>query len=178
MAGTLLIYHSPMRPIKTEYYKLHYKYYTQQEGGKKTFKTFKINIGFLITRRSHRNRREKVSSPSFLSWPPSIAHTLSHQITRYIVLDGIIILCCNIIILCDQHHTSGPSLIKTSLCAAYLYQQCVSKYITLKYTACYIIKIILNELCENACALNMEVQLFWKIMLIVIMLCAFVGKCN
>jgi len=27
---------------------------------------------------SHRNGTEKVGSPSFLSWPPSIAHTLSH----------------------------------------------------------------------------------------------------
>jgi len=45
---------------------------------KKTLKIFKINIGFLIIRSSHRNRREEVSSPSFLSWPPSVAHTLSH----------------------------------------------------------------------------------------------------
>jgi len=37
---------------------------------------------------SHRNRREEVSFPSFLSWSPSIAHTLSHYITWYIVLDG------------------------------------------------------------------------------------------
>jgi len=43
---------------------------------------------------SHRDRREEVSSPSFLSWPPSIAHTLSHWITRYIVLDGFTKLTC------------------------------------------------------------------------------------
>ena len=30
----------------------------------------------------------KVSIPSFLSWPPSIAHNLSHWIMRYIVQDG------------------------------------------------------------------------------------------
>ena len=30
----------------------------------------------------------KVSIPSFLSWPPSIAQTLSHWIMRYIVQDG------------------------------------------------------------------------------------------
>ena len=30
----------------------------------------------------------KVSIPSFLSWPPSIVHTLSHWIKRYIVQDG------------------------------------------------------------------------------------------
>ena len=54
---------------------------------KRTLKTFKINIGLLIMS-SHKDRREKVSFPSFLSWPPSIAHTLSQQITRYIVLDG------------------------------------------------------------------------------------------
>ena len=32
--------------------------------------------------------KRKVSIPSFLSWPPSIAHTLSHWIMRYIVQDG------------------------------------------------------------------------------------------
>jgi len=37
----------------------------------KTLTTFKINIGLLLIRSSHRNRRGKVSSPSFLSWPPS-----------------------------------------------------------------------------------------------------------
>jgi len=42
----------------------------------KTLKTFKISIELLII--SHRNRREEVSFPSFLSWPPSITHTLSH----------------------------------------------------------------------------------------------------
>jgi len=45
---------------------------------KQTLKTFKISIEILIIRISHRKRREEVSSPSFLSWPPSIAHTLSH----------------------------------------------------------------------------------------------------
>ena len=30
----------------------------------------------------------KVGIPSFLFWPPSIAHTLSHWIMRYIVQDG------------------------------------------------------------------------------------------
>ena len=30
----------------------------------------------------------KVSIPSFLSWPSSIAHTLSHWIMRYVVQDG------------------------------------------------------------------------------------------
>ena len=32
--------------------------------------------------------KRKVSIPSFLSCPPSIAHTLSHWIMRYIVQDG------------------------------------------------------------------------------------------
>jgi hypothetical protein len=45
---------------------------------KVTFKTFKINIGLLIIRSNHKSKREKVSFPSFLSWSPSIAHTLSH----------------------------------------------------------------------------------------------------
>ena len=44
---------------------------------KKTLKTFKINIELLIIMSSHRNKRKKFSFPSFLFWPPSIAHTLS-----------------------------------------------------------------------------------------------------
>jgi hypothetical protein len=44
---------------------------------KVTLKTFKISIGLLIIRRNHKSKREKVSFPSFLFWPPSIAYTLS-----------------------------------------------------------------------------------------------------
>ena len=34
------------------------------------------------------SENNKVSFPSFLSWPPSIAHISSHQIMQYNVLDG------------------------------------------------------------------------------------------
>ena len=37
---------------------------------------------------SHENSKSKVSFPPFLSWPPSIAHTLSYEIVRYVVLNG------------------------------------------------------------------------------------------
>ena len=57
----------------------------------KTLETFKISIEILIIRTSHtNNNREGKKSVfhQFLFWPPSIAHTLSHQITWYIVVDG------------------------------------------------------------------------------------------
>jgi len=44
-----------------------------------------------MIRSSHRNsnKEEKISFPSFLFWPPSIAQTLSYWIMRYIVREGI-----------------------------------------------------------------------------------------
>ena len=54
-----------------------------------TLKPFKINTKILMIRSRHEVvTKRKVSIPSFLSWPPSNAHTLSHWIMRYIVQDG------------------------------------------------------------------------------------------
>ena len=54
-----------------------------------TLKPFKISPKVLMISSSHEVvTKRKVSIPSFLSWPPSIAHTLSHWIMRYIVQDG------------------------------------------------------------------------------------------
>jgi len=48
-----------------------------------TLKPFKINTKVLMISSSHEVvTMRKVSIPSFLSWPPSIAHTLSHWIMR------------------------------------------------------------------------------------------------
>ena len=44
----------------------------------------------LTLRHSHKNSNRKEAKPvfhNFLSWPPSIAHTLSYQIVLYIVLN-------------------------------------------------------------------------------------------
>ena len=44
-----------------------------------TLKPFKISTKVLMIRSRHEVvTKRKVSIPSFLSWPPSIAHTLSH----------------------------------------------------------------------------------------------------
>jgi len=47
------------------------------------------NMKVLIVRSSHRNSNRKEAKPVFhhLSWPPSIAHILSYQTVRYIVLN-------------------------------------------------------------------------------------------
>ena len=45
----------------------------------------------LIVKSSHKNSNRKDAKsvfPSFLSWPPSIVHTLSYEIVRYVALNG------------------------------------------------------------------------------------------
>ena len=46
--------------------------------------------------------RSKFSFPSFLSWPPSIAHTLSYETERYIVLNGFCSWVCGGCIECSR----------------------------------------------------------------------------
>ena len=61
----------------------------KKRGGIKNIKTIQITTKVLMISSSHEVvTKRKVSIPSFLSWPPSIAHTLSHWIMRYIVQDG------------------------------------------------------------------------------------------
>jgi len=79
IAGTLIIYHWAMRPIKTEYWKLHYRYYTRQEK-----KTLKIYIEILIIRSSHRNSNREGKKSVFHHFCPGlpVSLTLCHTKTK------------------------------------------------------------------------------------------------
>ena len=73
---------------KSKKLKSHYKYYIKRENKRKNIQSKYKSPNDKEQSQRQQQRRNEVTSPKFLSWPPSVAHILSYQIMGYSVLDG------------------------------------------------------------------------------------------